>query len=287
MSLLSPQLEAFQSVAQTKTVHGAAKALGLTQTGVTQRIRTLEGSLGTSLFVRSRRGMLLTTEGQALLCYCLASRDLEGPVLAQIQHGGQKSTVQVAVTGPTSIMRSRVVPQTMGVLKKFPELLLHYHISDEEHWVDDLRTGVAQIAILPPELVVKELDSKMLKAEKYVLVGPKSWKARTIIDIVKNERIIDFSPDDQASFRYLKKFKLIEHVRPERHFLNNNECLAQLIEAGLGYGVLTQEFAERFLQHCGIILLNEGKVLEQPMAMAWFPKPVVPDYWKALVSSVQ
>lgn len=95
MSLLSPQLEAFQAVAENKTVHGAAKTLGLTQTGVTQRIRTLEGSLGTTLFVRSRRGMLMTNEGEALLRYCLASRDLEGPVLAQIQHAGKKSTIDI------------------------------------------------------------------------------------------------------------------------------------------------------------------------------------------------
>ena len=67
MSLLSPQLQAFLKVAEQKTVHGAADKLFLTQTAVTQRIRTLETSLGTTLFIRTRRGMALTSEGGALL----------------------------------------------------------------------------------------------------------------------------------------------------------------------------------------------------------------------------
>ena len=45
VSLLSPPLEAFFTVATCQTVHGAAKLLHITQTGVAQRIRTLEQAL--------------------------------------------------------------------------------------------------------------------------------------------------------------------------------------------------------------------------------------------------
>ncbi|HTL13188.1 MAG TPA: LysR family transcriptional regulator, partial [Bdellovibrionota bacterium] len=66
MSLLSPQLQAFSAIVRTGTVHGAARQLGLTQTGVTQRIRALENTLSATLFVRSRKGMSPTSEGEAL-----------------------------------------------------------------------------------------------------------------------------------------------------------------------------------------------------------------------------
>src|SRR4051812_25265264 len=98
MSLLSPQLEAFLAITKYKTVHGAARELGITQTGVTQRIRALEFQLSTTLFIRSRKGMAPTTEGQALLRYCQAARDLEGEALAKIQHAATKTEVRVAVT---------------------------------------------------------------------------------------------------------------------------------------------------------------------------------------------
>jgi LysR family transcriptional regulator (chromosome initiation inhibitor) len=287
MSLLSPQLQAFQTVARTRTVHGAAKELGLTQTGVTQRIRALESSLNITLFARSRRGMLLTSEGEALLRYCLASRDLEGPVLARLQGGGDRALAQVTITGPTSILRARVIPAQIPVLRQFSQLHVRYHITDAGTEMEDLRNGTAQIAIVPPAQVLRELDSKLLRPEKYVLVGPRKWKSRAIAEIVREERMIDFSPQDETSLLYLRKFRLDGLARPDRHFLNNNESLAVLIEAGLGYGVLTLEFAERFLQRCDVTLLNGGKVLEQPMAMAWYPRPSSAPYWKALLAAVK
>ena len=66
MSLLSANLQAFVSVARQGTVHGAAAELYLTQTGITQRIRAIEKELKTTLFLRSRKGMTLTQEGEAL-----------------------------------------------------------------------------------------------------------------------------------------------------------------------------------------------------------------------------
>ena len=70
MSLLSPRLIAFLAVAQCKTVHRAADKIHITQTAVTQRIRALEHSLKTTLFIRTRKGMNLTPEGEVLLRYC-------------------------------------------------------------------------------------------------------------------------------------------------------------------------------------------------------------------------
>ena len=70
MSLLHPQLLAFMAIVERKTVLASAKDLGLTQTGVTQRIKALEAHLNATLFTRSRKGMMLTEEGQSLLLYC-------------------------------------------------------------------------------------------------------------------------------------------------------------------------------------------------------------------------
>ena len=49
MSLLSPQLAAFLAIVKRQTVHGASQDLGITQTGVTQRIKALEAQLSAKL----------------------------------------------------------------------------------------------------------------------------------------------------------------------------------------------------------------------------------------------
>src|SRR5262245_21031595 len=104
MSLLSQNLLAFSAISRLGTVHAAATELRLTQTGVTQRIRTLEAQLATTLFIRSRKGMRLTSEGQSLLRYCRAARELEGDTLARIEGAGKERDVRVEIAGPTSIM---------------------------------------------------------------------------------------------------------------------------------------------------------------------------------------
>jgi len=287
MSLLGPNLEAFLAIVDAKTVQAASKTLGITQTGVTQRMRALESQLSTTLFTRSRRGMLLTQEGESLLRYCQTVRDLEGETLAKIRGAGVTAEIRVQIHGPTSIMRTRTIPQCLDALGKFPEVLIHFSISDSPTGAELLRSGQTQFAILAPEEVAREMDSKLLKPERYVLVGSKEWKHRKIDEIVQTERIVDFEPSDQMSFEYLRKFKLLSQARKERHFVNNNEALLKMFERGFGYGVLTREFAELYLKNSEITLLNNGQFLEHRLALAWYPRPQTPAYFKAIIQSIK
>ncbi|WP_018757344.1 LysR family transcriptional regulator [Paenibacillus terrigena] len=63
----SGDLRIFQAVAREGTITKAASSLGYVQSNVTARIQQLEQELNTSLFHRSKRGMILTTAGQTLL----------------------------------------------------------------------------------------------------------------------------------------------------------------------------------------------------------------------------
>jgi len=57
----------FLKVVELGSITKAAEALGHTQSGVTQLMRSLEEDLGVSLFNRSRAGITLTKQGETLL----------------------------------------------------------------------------------------------------------------------------------------------------------------------------------------------------------------------------
>lgn len=286
MILLNPQLEAFVGVVKHHTVIDAAKSLGLTQTAITQRIKQLEQSLAATLFTRSRRGMQLTPEGQALLRYCTAAQELSGETLAKISGAGVHSEVRISIIGPTSLLSSRLVTQCLPILKKFPQLLLSFDVSDLPNRSELLRNGQVQLAILPREEVGREMDSKLLKPENYILAGSPQWKRRPIEDIVATERIVDFDVSDTMSFAYLRKYKLLKLAKSERHFVNNNEGLVNMLKAGCGYGVLTYEVAKPFFTDGSLVPLNEGLSLENRLALAWYPRTNPPAYWNALVKAI-
>lgn len=286
MSLLSPSLEAFLAVVETTTVQGASRSLGLTQTGVTQRIRTLEKQLGVTLFIRSRKGMRLTSEGEALRRYCESARELEGRTLAELRGQESISTVELRVSGPSSLMRSRVIPRCFPILKKYPRLRLNFDIADGEGVLEKIKRGQSQLGLIPPEQVVLEMDSRLLKPERYILAGGATWKKRELDDILRQEVIVDFSAADTMTFDFLEKYRWLSKCRKERHFANNTDALASMIKSGLAYSVLSEEFSLADLKRGELIDLAPGKFTEHRIALAWYPRPEMPSYFKDLIDAI-
>ncbi len=286
MSLLSPQLIAFMAVVEYKTVHRAAEAINLTQTAVTSRLRNLEARLKTSLFTRTRRGMELTPEGEALMHYCLAATDLEGEALARIKGSASETDIKLCITGPSSMMRARIIPQCLKVLENHPRLFMHFDINDSEDRDNALKSGKAQMAILQKHSTAVEMQTKALKPEQYVLVCTSNWKKRPIKSILQKETIIDFDPSDTSTYDYLKLYEIAEFARPERHFVNRTETLAMMICQGLGYGVLTKEFSAPYVRRGEMMTLNNAKSMIIDWNLAWYHRPEPPKYFADLVGAI-
>lgn len=115
-------------------------------------------------------------------------------------------------------------------------------------------------------------------------MGPQKWKNRNLEDILSKERIIDFDPEDEMTLRYLEKFNLRTAARKDRIFVNNMESLTEMIEAGAGYGVVAEEFLEHFKTK--VSPLNRGKPLAHQMAACWYHRPVMSDYFSAIIKAL-
>ena len=282
----NPVLSAFRKVSESGSVHAAARELGLTQTAVTKRIQTLEQMLSLTLFLRSRRGMTLTEDGVSLLKYCRAAEDLEGAFLSQVS-GRSRGDVQLTLLGPTSAISTRVAMDCQKLYAKYPHLRLHLRSDDHANLIDLARRGEADLVIVPPENVPNEMESKLLKPDRYVLVASSKWKTRKLSDILQNERIIDFYENDQTTRNYLKKFGLLPQLQRDRLFVNENQALTQLFAQGVGFGTLTEMIARPLLESGELIALNKGQVLEDPLALVWYPRTQRPDYFADLIRSIK
>ncbi|MCQ2491431.1 MAG: LysR family transcriptional regulator [Lachnospiraceae bacterium] len=135
-------IEVFLTVAELGSFRKAANALGYTQAGISYIIQTLEQEMGLSLFLRDRRGVHLTPEGQILL-----------PNIRQLD------------------MDNRILKQTINELRGLEKGSLRVQIFDSIsiHWIpgiiQEFKRDYPGISI---ELITEE-DS--LKAEEMVLTG--------------------------------------------------------------------------------------------------------------------
>lgn len=284
--LKNPLLVAFERVVELKTIHAASSDLRLTQAAMTKRIRLLESTLGITLFLRSRKGMTLTEEGVVLYQFCKTTSELEGQLLSRLK-GKDKMEINLTLAGPTSAISSRANKDCLALYKKYPFLKLHFRSEDHVNLIDMLRQGHVDLAIVQPTLVPNEMDSKILKPDRYLLVCSSKWQSRALTEILEKERIIDFYESDLTTLNYLKKFNLDKAKRPDRLFVNENEALIRMFSAGLGYGTLTEDIAKPYLESGDIIKLNRGQALEEPLALAWYPRHEKTDYFQDLIRSIK
>ncbi len=286
LALLNPHLEAFMAVAKHKTVHSGARAIHISQTAMTQRIHILEQKLKITLFVRTRLGMQLTSEGEKLLRYCHTVADFSHETLMEMMNAGMESIQRVKISGPSSIMISRIIPCGMLIMKQFPQLYITFDVNDTNDTIAALRTGFSQFSILKPEQVTRDMESKALAPEKYLLVCASKWKGRKLNDILQSERIIDFDESDQMTVNYLKQFDLLKHAQTDRLFVNRTESLSKMLIEGYGYGVLTKEFSKSLLENGDLITLNAGKTFDNFLMLAWYARPELPNYFSALINTI-
>lgn len=287
MKLLSPQLQAFLAICEYKTVNAAAEAIYITQTAVTQRIQLLERRLNKTLFIRSRRGMQLTPEGEILLRFCNTARELEQDTLSQLHNSAKHAEVTITIVGPPSLMRGRVIPSCMKLLKDYPNLLFNFDINDKDDILQVLRTGSADIAILEPENVSKDLVTKPLRNEEYVMLCTNHWKDKSFADILANEKAVDFSMNEQTTTNYLRHFELLSKAQTARHYVNRIESMSMMLTHGFGYGVLSKTFSQRHVDAGDLIEINEGATYEAPYVLAWFDRPDPPAYFADIIAAIE
>ncbi len=286
-SLLDPQLEVFLAVAKNKSMHGAGKEIYLSQTAITQRIKSLEKRLRATLFIRTRHGVQLTADGEVLLRYCHATQELEGETLARMRSAGSEFTARVCITGPSSAMASRIIPQCLPLLNKFPKLLVTFNVNDSEQRIKLLQDGTHHFAIIEPQYILKEMQHQKLRDEKYILVCTPKWKKRELTDILATERIIDFDEGDPATFNYLIKYNLLDHAQKERHFLNRTDSLLNMFMQGYGYGVLTRSVAKPYLDKQKLIELNSGKECINKLVLVWYARPEPSKYFSEIIRAIK
>jgi DNA-binding transcriptional LysR family regulator len=287
MMIAKAQLPTFMAVAELLNLSAAAKKLGITQTGATQRIKSLEQSLGATLFTRSRSGMRLTEEGQNLFRYCTAVSDLEGQFFSGMKRGGQTREVELCIVGPMSLLAGRVVPRYSEIAHKWANLNLRFVIDSNANRLNQLKRGACDLAFIFPHEVGLELDSKLIKPVEYLLVATPKWKGRPLKEILGTEKLLAYHPGDNTGLDYLRTFSLLEHFRRSRFCVSENITLMRLLELGLGFGVLPREIAEPLILENKLVSLNQGRSYKITFALAWYPRKEMPDYFREIVQMIQ
>jgi len=175
-------LQIFKTVAEEGGITRAAAKLHRVQSNVTTRVKQLEAMLGTPLFLRQRRKVVLSPEGKALLGYADRLLRLSSEAQAAVQSGIPRGTLRLGTLESTAASR-------------LPPILSRYHLAHPQVGLE-LVTGTSgalvakvlnyeiEAAFVVEPFPAKNLDSHPAFEEQLVLIAPASFpKIKTPADI--------------------------------------------------------------------------------------------------------
>jgi len=160
---------AFESAARRLSFTAAAEEIGMTQSAVSQHVKSLETSLGVALFIRRPRGLSLTDDGRKLLPQ--VSSALETLTVAARNFDTVPSKNVLTVAASVSIAQWLISPRLNEFTNKNPEINIRFLSTI---WPDDFHTVRADVEI--PFGSQKQFGRNASRLEPSGLVALKSPK---------------------------------------------------------------------------------------------------------------
>ena len=160
---------AFESAARRLSFTAAAVEIGMTQSAVSQHVKSLETSLGVALFIRRPRGLSLTDDGRKLLPQ--VSSALETLTVAARNFDTVPSKNVLTVAASVSIAQWLISPRLNEFTNKNPEINIRFLSTI---WPDDFHTVRADVEI--PFGSQKQFGRNATRLEPSGLVALKSPK---------------------------------------------------------------------------------------------------------------
>lgn len=133
---------AFEAAARKLSFTGAAEEIGMTQSAVSQHVKSLEMRLGVALFIRQARGLSLTDDGRNLLPQVTAALETLSVATQNMEAAPSKNLLTVATS--VSVAQWIIAPRLASFTHQFPHVRLRF-ISTI--WPDDFHTVRANVEI--------------------------------------------------------------------------------------------------------------------------------------------
>jgi len=132
----------FEAAARTLSFTAAAEEIGLTQSAISQQVKSLEQRLGVALFVRRPRGLSLTDEGRKLLPQVSASLDTLTQAARSLGVSANPDVLTVAMS--VSVAQWLITPHLNRFVQAHPNIRLRVLSAV---WPDDFNPSRAYVNI--------------------------------------------------------------------------------------------------------------------------------------------
>lgn len=245
------QLEYLTAVARLGSVTAASRELFVSQSVVSTALADLEATLGITLFVRSQKGMRLTSSGQRAVA--AADNVLVGLDQLRESASQERDELEGALTiGCYATIAPILLPRVIAEFsRRYPRVQLSFVEAAHEKLLDDLLDTRIDLVItyhyeFPSVRPATGVTSQLLRSDPpYVLTpadGPLSTKEEVNLADLAAEPLILFDLPPAGEY-FLSLFARADLSPTVRFRTASFEMVRSLVARGLGNALLTQRTA--------------------------------------------
>lgn len=265
----------FYAVANNKNITKAAEELMISQPAISKSIKSLEEQLGGTLFVRTKRGVVLTEEGKEFYKYIKQAMEYISNAESKFTELVNLETGCIKIGISTTLTKEFLLSYLEEFHKLYPKIDIQIITNMSSELILKLRNGLIDIIILNLNGKDYDKDLEIIPCKK-------------IQDCFVVNDTFDYLLDKEISLKELNKYPLILQTKGSntRTFLDtyakNNEVtlkpnielasytlVVEFAKIGLGIGYATKEYITSELKSQKLKELNiKEKIPERYIGIA-------------------
>lgn len=262
-------LNALAAVVREGSFERAARALHVTPSAVSQRIRLLEERVGCALVVRGQP--CTATETGRRMCQhvdrvLLLEQELHGTLPALAGDSAVRVGLPVAVNADS--LATWFAPAMAAYATQAP-VLMDVAVDDQDHTFEWLRSGTVLAAVTGTARAAVGCSSQPLGTMRYVASASPAFMARFFAEGVGAGTLaqapaVVFNTKDELQSRWAHRL-CHRHVELPRHYLPSPHAFVGATLAGMGWGMNPLVMVERHLADGSLVELVPGTALDVPL----------------------
>ncbi|TPQ33594.1 LysR family transcriptional regulator ArgP [Cupriavidus pinatubonensis] len=262
-------LSALAAVIREGSFERAARALSVTPSAISQRIRLLEEKVGCTLVVRDQP--CRPTETGRRLCQHidrvrLLEQELQEALPALAPQGLARVTLPVAVNADS--LATWIAPAIARFAAENP-VLMDVAVDDQDHTTEWLRSGAVLAAVTATARPAAGCNSSPLGSMRYRAAASPGFMRRHFADgvgagsLAKAPSLV-FNTKDELQARWARRL-CHRHVELPRHTLPSAHAFVSAAIAGMGWGLHPESLIEPYLDDGALVELVADTPLDVPL----------------------
>ena len=250
----------FYTVANHKNITKASEELNISQPAISKSIKNLEEQLGGQLFVRTKRGVILTEEGREFYNYIkqaieyISNAENKFTELINLETG----CIKIGIS--TTLTKEFLLPYLEKFHELYPKIDIGIVTNISSELFIKLRNGLIDIIILNLTEMNYGEDIEITKCRKIndcFVVGKNFYEVNeiSIKDLNKYPLILQSKGSNTREFLddFCKDHGVI--LKPNIE-LASYSLVVEFSKIGLGIGYVTKDYIKKELQNNELRILN-------------------------------